>query len=129
MRPGKVLASIMLGGLWLTAIAQTSSALLPGPPAQAPATAQPSPPTSSNSGQTTNEKPAAGAAQAKPRPFMGTVLRRNGIYVLRAGDSEFKLDDPDKARGYLGKSVKILGTLDKSSNTIHMKTIELSPVT
>jgi len=60
---------------------------------------------------------------------MGTVLRRNGVYVLRAGDLEYKLDDPDKARRYLGKSVKILGTLDKPTNTIHMKTIEPSPLT
>jgi len=59
---------------------------------------------------------------------MGTVLRKNGVYVLRAGDLEYKLDDPDKARSFLGKSVKILGTLDKPSNTIHVKTIERSPV-
>ncbi len=129
MRPRKVLASIVLGGIWLAALAQSSSALLPALPPQAPGGATPSPSTGSNSQAKTEEKTASGAASVKPRPFMGTVLRRNGIYVLRAGDLEYKLelDDPDKARRYLGQSVKILGTLDKQANTLHIKTIERSP--
>jgi hypothetical protein len=127
MRPRKVLASIMLGGLWLTALAPGSSAFLPAPPPQAPGGTAPSASTGSNSQAKTEGKTASGATSDKPRPFMGTVLRRNGIYVLRAGDLEYKLDDPDRARRYLGQSVKILGTLDKPSNTLHTKTIERSP--
>jgi len=37
------------------------------------------------------------------------------------------VDDPVKARRFAGKNVKIMGTFDKTSNTIHMETIEASP--
>jgi len=63
---------------------------------------------------------------SKARPFMGRVVKENTGYVLRAGDLEFKLDDQDKARDYAGKNVKVLGSLDRQSNTIHVKTIEPS---
>jgi len=67
------------------------------------------------------------ASQQKARPFMGTIIREKESYVLRAGDLEYKVDDPVKARRFAGKNVKIMGTFDKTSNTIHMETIEASP--
>jgi hypothetical protein len=59
---------------------------------------------------------------------MGTVLQSQTGYVLRSGDLELKLDDQEHAREYAGKSVKVTGSLDKRNNTIHVKTIELSPM-
>ena len=57
---------------------------------------------------------------------MGRVVKGNSGYVLRAGDLEFKLDDQEKAKDFTGKNVKVLGNLDRQSNTIHIKTIEPS---
>jgi len=57
---------------------------------------------------------------------MGRVLRESSGYVLRAGDLEYKLDDADAVRSYAGKNVKIIGSLDRPKNTIHVKKIEPS---
>jgi hypothetical protein len=58
---------------------------------------------------------------------MGTIIRQKDGYVLRAGDLEYRVDDPIQARRFAGKNVKIMGTFDKTNNTIHMQTIEPSP--
>jgi hypothetical protein len=96
----------------------------PDPTAQSPATAAPAtiPPSDPQ-----RESAPSAAAQQKARPFMGTIIRQKDSYVLRAGDLEYRVDDPVKARRFAGKNVKIMGTFDKTSNTIHMQTIEASP--
>jgi hypothetical protein len=58
---------------------------------------------------------------------MGNIVQRKGDYVLRSGDKEYKLDDQSKAKEYVGKDVKILGTLDRQSNEIKVKSIDISP--
>ena len=58
---------------------------------------------------------------------MGTIVRQKDGYVLRAGDLEYRVDDQTKARRFAGRNVKIMGTFDKTNNTIHMQTIETSP--
>ena len=73
------------------------------------------------------ESSSTSATQAKPRPFMGTVVHQGKDYMLRAGDLEYKLDDPVQARGYEGRNVKVMGNLDRQSNTIHVQAIEASP--
>ena len=96
----------------------------PDPTAPSPATAAPAtiPPADPK-----QESAPSAAAQQKARPFMGTIIRQKDSYVLRAGDLEYRVDDPVKARRFAGKNVKIMGTFDKTSNTIHMQTIEASP--
>lgn len=58
--------------------------------------------------------------------FEGQITQANGKYVLRdsAGKVSYLLDDQDKAKEYDGKSVKVTGTLDPTSNTIHIVEIE-----
>jgi Protein of unknown function (DUF5818) len=63
----------------------------------------------------------------KLRPFMGTVVRQGKDYMLRAGNLEYKLDDPVQARAYEGKNVKVTGNLDRQTNTIHIQAINPSP--
>ncbi|GAC1509160.1 MAG: hypothetical protein NVS1B11_13520 [Terriglobales bacterium] len=58
---------------------------------------------------------------------MGTVVRRSEGFVLRAGDLEYKLDDQSQVEPYLGKSVKVMGNLDKKNNTIQVHSVEASP--
>ncbi|MCU1298929.1 MAG: hypothetical protein JWO91_3207 [Acidobacteriaceae bacterium] len=80
----------------------------------------------SDSTPTTSD--SSSGKEAKARPFMGTVLHSQTGYVLRSGDLEFKLDDQEHAKVYEGKNVKVTGSLDKKNNTIHVQTIELSPM-
>jgi hypothetical protein len=65
-------------------------------------------------------------AQPEAETFMGTILKDGENYVLSdsATKSRFKLDDAKKARPYEGKTVKVLGTLDKATNVIHVETIQ-----
>ena len=101
----------------------------PDPTAQSPATAAPSTPATFPSPDPKQQRGPApsSAALQKPRPFMGTIVRQKDGYVLRAGDLEYRVDDQSKARRFAGRNVKIMGTFDKTNNTIHMQTIETSP--
>ena len=99
----------------------------PDPTAQSPATEAPARIPSADPKQEQGSAPSTASQQKKARPFMGTIIRHKDSYVLRAGDLEYKVDDPVKARRFAGKNVKIMGTFDKTSNTIHMETIEASP--
>lgn len=58
---------------------------------------------------------------------MGTIALSKGDYVLRSGDREYKLDDQGKAKEFAGKDVKVLGSLDRDKNEIHVESIETSP--
>ena len=123
------------------------------PTAQQPATpAQATPPTFPQSTKPTEQQPDPSQAQApstqdqntqsgtqsstdstaastagKERTFMGTVLKTADGFVLRAGDSRYKLDDQDRAKQFEGKDVKVMGKLDRQSNTIHVQSIETGP--
>lgn len=61
----------------------------------------------------------------QPQVFMGKITKSKGDLVLRddAGTS-YKLDNADQAKQFVGKSVKVTGTLDAATNTIHVTNIE-----
>jgi Protein of unknown function (DUF5818) len=67
-----------------------------------------------------------GQAQPESKTFTGTILKSGEMFVLSDSDnkSRYMLDDQDKVRRYEGKHVKITGTVDVGSNTIHVETIE-----
>ena len=91
-------------------------------PAQTPS-AQPAP-----QPQQPNDSSATSAgSSADAKTFMGTVVKAQDGYMLRAADLQYKLDDQERARQFDGKNVKVQGTLDTQSNTIHVQTIEASP--
>jgi Protein of unknown function (DUF5818) len=59
------------------------------------------------------------------KTFTGTVLKSGSQYVLRdTAGQVYKLDDPESARPYEGKSVKVTGQLDEQAMLIHVQTIE-----
>jgi hypothetical protein len=65
-------------------------------------------------------------AQPEAKTFTGTILRSGESFVLSNSvtKSRYMLDDQDKVPRYEGKHVKITGTVDGASNTIHVETIE-----
>jgi len=67
---------------------------------------------------------AGDASEAKT--FMGRIVQMEGKYVLQesASKSTFQLDDQDKAKQFDGQSVKVTGTLDSATNTIHVTDIQ-----
>ena len=88
------------------------------PGSQDPAAqSQPAPPQTSMSEQSNQSQQA--------QTFMGKIDKSKGDLVLKddAGTT-YKLDNADQAKEFIGKKVKVTGTLDAASNTIHVASIE-----
>jgi len=68
--------------------------------------------------------------QEKAQTFTGKIAKSTeGELVLQEGKdpnnkTTYKLDDQEKAKQYVGKNVKVTGTLDAATNTIHVAAIE-----
>jgi hypothetical protein len=65
-------------------------------------------------------------SKQQTKTFSGTVIKNGDNFVLTDGASKlsYVLDDPQKASPYEGKRVKVTGTVDIASNTIHVETIQ-----
>jgi hypothetical protein len=62
---------------------------------------------------------------AKSTVITGTIVKDGSSFVLRASSGEvYKLDTPDKAQQFEGKSVKVTGKLEESAKLIHVENIE-----
>ena len=99
-----------------------SSALLCGALAAAPlAIAQD---TQSPTQQT--DPQTQGQMQQATKIFVGTISKEGENCVLKdtATNVTYQLDDQAKAKKYLGKDVKVTGSFDANSNTIHVEMIE-----
>ena len=62
---------------------------------------------------------------AKTEAFTGRIAQAEGKYVLvdDAQRATFQLDDQEKAKQFDGKNVKVTGSLDTATNTIHVAEI------
>jgi len=65
-------------------------------------------------------------AQTQAETFFGTILRNGDNFVLSdsATKSKYTLDNPQMASRYEGITVKVTGSLDTSSNSIHVEAIQ-----
>ena len=86
-------------------------------------------------GQQTPDNPAPAQASgtqdqsgSATQTFTGTVVRIGDKYVVRTTDNmTCQLDDPDKAKEFEGKQVKVTGGLQAKDKLIHIQTIEAAP--
>jgi uncharacterized protein YdeI (BOF family) len=62
----------------------------------------------------------------QPSSFSGTVVKAGGKYVLKTTDMSYQLDDQMKAKKYVGQQVKVSGSLDSNTSTIHVS--DISPM-
>jgi uncharacterized protein DUF5818 len=60
-----------------------------------------------------------------PQTFSGKVAKAGGKYILKdtANQTMYVLDDQDKAKQFEGQEVKVSGTLDAQTKTIHVSSI------
>ena len=58
--------------------------------------------------------------------FTGTVVKASGKYVLKTSDMNYQLDDQKKAKQFVGQQVKVNGSLDSNTSTIHVSDISPS---
>ena len=83
--------------------------------------------------QPTQSQPAQNDAQAAPtsaqtaKEFTGTIVKEKGAMMLKDGSSNvsYKVDDESKVKDYEGKQVKVTGTVDSSTNVIHVDSIQV----
>jgi len=110
--------------------AQSPSAQPSTPPAQSPDTQ--APPPSQAPDQTAPSQPAtpdqSGTASttdstAGTQTFTGTVVKQGDKFVLQdaASGKTFDIDHQDQVKQFEGKRVRVHGTLDASSNMIHIQ--------
>ena len=72
----------------------------------------------------TPDQDSSGSMQAtQGSSFAGTVVKAGGKYVLKTSDMNYQLDDQQKAKKFVGQQVKVSGTLDSSTSTIHVSDI------
>src|SRR6266404_9773592 len=64
--------------------------------------------------------------QTETETFFGTILKNGDHFVLSdpATKSKYMLDNPRMASRYEGITVKVTGSLDTSSNLIHVEAIQ-----
>lgn len=63
--------------------------------------------------------------KAKASTFTGTIVKRDGNYVLRdSSGAIYRLDNASRAEPFAGKSVTVTGKLDPQTKTIHVESIE-----
>jgi hypothetical protein len=55
------------------------------------------------------------------------VTEKGGRFVLQIHNKVYKLDKQDFTKDYAGHQVRVTGTLDKETNVIHVRSVELVP--
>ena len=107
-----IVALLAVSGLGVSLWAQQSPSS-PTPSTSSPAAGQSSP--SSQPADTAN-------AQQSARTFEGKITKSGDSWVLQdtASGTLYKLDDQDKAKQFDGKNVKVMATMDSSTNTLHV---------
>jgi len=73
--------------------------------------------------QTTLAQDTSNATDAKT--FTGKIVKAGDKLVLRdaASNTTYQLDDQDKAKEFVGKDVKVVGTLDMANSLIRITMI------
>lgn len=97
--------------------------------AQQDQTAQPSAqqPTADQQDSTQPNSPSQDSSSSmqtsQTTAFTGTVVKAGGKYVLKTSDMNYQLDDQQKAKQFVGQQVKVSGSLDTNTSTIHVSDI------
>jgi lipopolysaccharide export system protein LptA len=68
------------------------------------------------------------ASAQQAQSFSGKIVKSKGSLALQdaASGTTYKLDSEDQAKQYVGKDVKVTGTVDPATSTIHVTNIEPS---
>lgn len=72
--------------------------------------------------------PADSSMRQQAQTFTGKIVKSKDGVVLQDESTKtaYRLDDEKQAKKYAGKSVKVTGTLDSSTNTIHVSDVQLA---
>ena len=64
--------------------------------------------------------------QASKQSITGIIVKQGERFVLKAGDdTTYQLDDQSRVTKYQDKRVKVVGSVDPATKTLHIESIEL----
>lgn len=124
-----IVAMLGLVGLGMNLSAQqTPSSQSSQSSSSSSSTQTPSSP-SDNSSMPQSSQTSTPSSQQSARSFEGKIQKSGDKLVLQdsASQTSYQLDDQDKAKQFEGKNVKVMGTVDSASNTLHV--IDITPAT
>jgi hypothetical protein len=102
---------------------------IPRPDQAQPSSQDQSPRQSAQPDQSTQpnaQQPEPETQQTPSQSVSGTIAKVSNKYVLQTADSvTYQLDDQSTAGQYVGKHVKVTGTLDRATGVIRVRSIEL----
>jgi Protein of unknown function (DUF5818) len=77
--------------------------------------------------QTQQDSSQESTKQQDAKAFTGMIVKDGSNLVLKdmTSNTAYKVDDEKKVKDYIGKIVKITGTLDQSRNVIQVESIEI----
>jgi len=109
-----IVALLGLTGLGVNLSAQQTPSTAPSTPSQAGSAPQ-------------QQQTDATNPQQSARSFEGKIAKSGDQLVLQESSTQtaYKLDDQDKAKQFEGKSVKVMATMDASTNTLHV--VDITP--
>jgi hypothetical protein len=90
--------------------------------------AQQTPSTPSQAGSTPQQQQTdATSPQQSARSFEGKIAKSGDQLVLQESSTQtaYKIDDQQKAKQFEGKNVKVMATVDASTNTLHV--VDITP--
>jgi hypothetical protein len=121
-----LVATLGLVGLGMNLSAQQTPSSQSSQSSSSSSAQTPSSP-SDNSSMPQSSQTSATSSQQSARSFEGKIQKSGDKLVLQdsASQTSYQLDDQDKAKQFEGKNVKVMGTVDSASNTLHV--IDISP--
>lgn len=73
----------------------------------------------------TTPHPYAQMHKQKAQTFVGTIEKsKTGAYVLNVGGMTYRLSDATNAASYVGKQVRVTGTINFKTDTIQVSSIK-----
>jgi hypothetical protein len=88
--------------------------------------AQQTPSTPAKAGSAPQQQTDA-SQQQSARSFEGKIAKSGDQLVLQESSTQtaYKIDDQEKAKQFEGKNVKVMATVDASTNTLHL--VDITP--
>ena len=92
-------------------------------PTQTPDQSQQTPNSQAPSGQQAPDSQEQSGTSTEAQSFTGTIVKSGDKYMFQdaASGNTYDIDHQDEVKQYEGKKVKVHGTLDPSTKTIHIQ--------
>lgn len=94
---------------------------------QSPSSSDQQAPSAAQSSSMPQQQTDATNPQQSARSFEGKIAKSGDKLVLQESTTQtaYQLDDQDKAKKFEGKSVKVMATVDPTTNTLHI--VDITP--